>query len=80
MDLFAKIKKMIARELAVDADDIVPEAHFMNDLGADSLGVINLVTAVEDRFEIEIEEDDLAPIENVGMFVALVEKKVDEQS
>jgi acyl carrier protein len=76
MDLNAEIKKMIAKELAVDEMDVVLEAHLQDDLGGDSLAVLNLAVAISKRYSIEIVYDDMVEIENVQELIQLVEKKI----
>jgi acyl carrier protein len=76
MDLNAEIKKMIAKELAVDEMDVVLEAHLQDDLGGDSLAVLNLAVAISKRYSIEIIYDDMVEIENVQELIQLVEKKI----
>jgi acyl carrier protein len=75
MDLFMTIRKIIARELTVDAETVVREARFRDDLGADSLELLNLIQAVEDRFEVHLPQEELGAVETVGDFVRLVESK-----
>ena len=53
-----RVKKIIAEQLGVEEDDVVPEAKFVEDLGADSLDTVELVMALEEEFEIEIPDED----------------------
>ncbi|PIE70485.1 MAG: acyl carrier protein [Deltaproteobacteria bacterium] len=62
MPVEEKIKKIIAEKLNVDLDEVVPEATLVDDLGADSLDLVELVMSMEDVFEIEINEDQAALI------------------
>ncbi len=80
MTLYAEIKEMIVRELALDAKAVVPEARLQDDLGADSLGLLNLATAIETRYGIEIQGDDLVDIPNVGELVKWVESRISSKS
>jgi len=52
-----RVKKIIAEQLGVEEDDVVPEAKFVEDLGADSLDTVELVMAFEEAFEIEIPDE-----------------------
>ena len=52
-----RVKKIIAEQLGVEEDDVVPDAKFVEDLGADSLDTVELVMAFEEAFEIEIPDD-----------------------
>ena len=59
MTVEAKVKKVIAQKLQnVDIEDVVPEASLIEDLGADSLAIIELVMSMEEVFNIDIEDDD----------------------
>ena len=80
MDLFAEIKEIIIEELAVDEEAVVSEAHLQDDLGADSLMILNLTEVIGVRYEIEIQGDDLVDIANVGELVKLVESKISSKS
>lgn len=76
MELYAEIKEIIVRELAVDKEVVVSEAHLQDDLGADSLALLNLAEAIETRYGIEIQGDDIVDLANVGELVKLVESKI----
>lgn len=76
MDLFAEIKAMIAKELAVDEALVVPEAHLQDDLEADSLALLNLSVTIGERYGIDIQGDDLVDTESVGELVKLVETMI----
>ena len=76
MTVYEEIKKMIIVVLALDKEAVVPEAHLQDDLGADSLGLLALAEAIDKRFGIELQSDDLVDIHNVGEFVKLVESKI----
>ena len=58
MSTFDKIKEVIIDKLGVDESAITKEAHFVNDLGADSLDIVELVMAMEEEFEIEIPDEE----------------------
>ncbi|MCY1041389.1 acyl carrier protein [Corallococcus sp. bb12-1] len=62
----AKIKSIIADQLGVGEDEIKPEASFIEDLGADSLDIVELVMAMEEEFEVEIPDDEAENIKTVG--------------
>ena len=76
MELFNELKEIIAMELAVDESTVVPEAHLQDDLGADSLGMLNIAEAIADKYKITIVADDLVDIANVGELVAMVKTKI----
>jgi acyl carrier protein len=64
-DITAKVKSIITEQLDVDEDEIKPESTFIDDLGADSLGLVELVLAFEDEFKIEIPDEDTEKIRTV---------------
>ncbi len=76
MSLYDEIKEIITMELALDEKTVVPEAHLQDDLGADSLGLLNLAEALDARYRIQLQGDDLVDIPNVGELVKLVESKI----
>ncbi|MEE4356431.1 MAG: acyl carrier protein [Desulfococcaceae bacterium] len=53
-----KVRKIIADKLSVDLDEVIPEAAFVDDLGADSLDLVELIMSMEEEFDIEISDDD----------------------
>ncbi len=53
-----KVRKIIAEKLSVDVGEVVPEAAFVDDLGADSLDLVELIMSMEEEFDIEISDDD----------------------
>jgi acyl carrier protein len=65
MSVEDKIKKIIAEKLGVDAGDVVAEASFVDDLGADSLDLVELIMSMEEEFDIEISDDDAEAIVTV---------------
>ena len=66
MDVQAKVKEIIVQQLGVDADKVTPEASFVDDLGADSLDVVELVMAFEEEFGMEIPDEDAEQLQTVG--------------
>ncbi|MDI1475633.1 acyl carrier protein [Polyangium sp. y55x31] len=64
-DISADVKKIIKEQLDVDEKDIKPESTFIDDLGADSLGLVELVLAFEEAFEIDIPDEDTEKIRTV---------------
>jgi acyl carrier protein len=65
MEILDKIKKIIADQLGIDEDDVVPEASFIDDLGADSLDIVELIMAFEEEFDLEIPDEDAEKIKTV---------------
>ena len=66
MDVEAKVKEIIVEQLGVDEGQVSAEASFIDDLGADSLDTVELVMAFEDKFEIEIPDEDAEKMRTVG--------------
>jgi acyl carrier protein len=64
-DITAEVKRIIKEQLDVDEKDIKPEAQFVEDLGADSLGTVELVLAFEEAFELDIPDEDAEKIRTV---------------
>ncbi|MDP3279307.1 MAG: acyl carrier protein [Deltaproteobacteria bacterium] len=65
MDTAQKVKEVIVKSLSVSMEDVKPEASFINDLGADSLAIVELVLAFEEAFEIDIPDEDTEKIRSV---------------
>jgi len=77
MAVAEKVKDIVADELSVDATIVTPNARFVEDLGADSLDVVELVMRFEEEFEIEIPDEDAEKITTVGEAVSYIEKKAE---
>jgi len=73
--MLEKIKEMVAEQLNVDAADITAETSFKEDLGADSLDLFELVTNLEDEYEIEIPSEELEKITTVGAVLDYLKSK-----
>jgi acyl carrier protein len=78
MSVFDRVKKVIVEQLDVAEEEVVLEAAFEADLGADSLDVVELVMALEEEFEITIPDEDAEKIGTVGQAVDYIERKVKE--
>ena len=76
MEIFSEIKEILVKELALDDEAVVPEAHLQDDLGADSLALLNLTELIGIRYNIGITGDDLVEINNVSELVALIESRI----
>ena len=70
-----KVKEIIMEQLGVGADQVTPEASFIDDLGADSLDTVELVMALEDEFDIKIPDEDYDKIGTVGDVIEYIESK-----
>jgi acyl carrier protein len=75
MAVVDKVKEIVADELSVDASIVTSQARFVEDLGADSLDVVELVMRFEEEFEIEIPDEDAETITTVGEAVDYIERK-----
>jgi acyl carrier protein len=75
MSTFDRVKKVIVEQLDVSEEEVTPEASFVDDLGADSLDVVELVMGLEEEFEIEIPDEDAEKIRNVQDAVKYIEEK-----
>jgi acyl carrier protein len=62
MENFEKVKEILVDVLGVNADDVKPESKFVDDLGADSLDLVELIMSLEDKFQIEISDTDAEKI------------------
>ena len=77
-DIFERMQKIIAEQFAVDAEEITTETNFEDDLGADSVDLVELVMSMEEEFEIgEVHEDELSGLTTVGDCVNYLTKKLD---
>lgn len=65
VDVLEKVKKIIVEQLGVEEADVVPEASFIEDLGADSLDIVELIMALEEEFGVEIPDEDAEKIVTV---------------
>lgn len=73
-DIAERVKKIVVEHLGVDADKVVESANFIDDLGADSLDIVELVMAFEEAFNVEIPDDAAETITSVGDAVRFLEK------
>lgn len=75
--VFERVKSIIVEQLNVDEEEVTPEASFVEDLGADSLDVVELVMALEEEFELEIPDEDAEKIQTVGEAVRYIERHLE---
>tara|TARA_Y100000052_G_C2903071_1_gene57914 strand:- start:20 stop:256 length:237 start_codon:yes stop_codon:yes gene_type:complete len=75
-DVFERVKKIVVENLEVEADKVTEAASFIDDLGADSLDLVELVMAFEEEFGIEIEDEVQEQIRTVGDAVSEIKKTV----
>ena len=76
-EIFKTMQDLIAEQFAIDADEISMDSSFVDDLGADSVDLVELVMAMEEEFEVgEIDEEDLAGLKTVGDCVRYLNSKL----
>lgn len=74
-DIIVRIQKIVADRLGVEESEVKPEASFKDDLGADSLDVVELVMELEDEFDLEISDEDAEKIITVGDVVEYISSR-----
>ncbi|HHW11053.1 MAG TPA: acyl carrier protein [Firmicutes bacterium] len=77
MDIFEKVRDLVVEQLGVEADEVTMEASFVDDLGADSLDIVELVMAFEEAFDLEIPDEDAEKITTVGSAVSYLKSKIE---
>ena len=65
-NIFEKIKEIVVEQLGVDEEEVTEKASFVDDLGADSLDIVELIMALEEEFDMEIPDEDAEKISTVG--------------
>ena len=75
-EIFEKVKGIIVEQLGVADTAVTMEASFIDDLGADSLDIVELVMAIEEEFDIEIPDSDAEKVVTVGDVVDYIQEKV----
>lgn len=76
---FEKLKDIVAEQLGVEADEVTLEANIQDDLGADSLDVVDLITTIEDEFDISIPDETVEQIKTVGDIVNYIDANSDAE-
>ena len=76
VDVEAQIKEAIVEKLGVEESKVTPAASFINDLGADSLDTVELIMELENRFNIQIPDEDQEKIQTVGDAITYVKSKI----
>ncbi len=74
--IFDRVKKVVCEELGVPESEVTETASFIDDLGADSLDVVELVMALEEEFSIDIPDDDVAALKTVGDVITYISGKL----
>ena len=76
--VFEKIKKILAEQLDADVDEMTLETRIGDDLGADSLDVVEMLMAIEDEFEVEIPDEDIEGLKTIGDVVEYINNNITE--
>ncbi|NLG93639.1 acyl carrier protein [Caproiciproducens galactitolivorans] len=74
--VFEKVKAILSEQFDVEEDTITPDTSIADDLGADSLDVVDLLMSIEDEFEIEVPDEEIDNIKTVGELVKYIEDNV----
>ena len=74
MEVIDRVKKIIVDQLGVDASKISEDSSFVDDLGADSLDIVELIMAFEEEFDVEIPDEDAEKIKTVGDAIKYLDK------
>ncbi len=72
--VFETVSKLIADQLKVSVEKVVPEAHLVEDLGADSANIMVLIMDLEDEYQMQVEDSAITELKTVGDIVAYIEK------
>ncbi len=75
--VYEKIKKMLADQLDANADDMTMDTRIGDDLGADSLDVVELLMAIEEEFEVEIPDDEIENLKTIGDVTDYIQSHMD---
>ncbi|MBR3420986.1 MAG: acyl carrier protein [Ruminococcus sp.] len=76
--VFDKIKELIVEQLGVEEDAVTPEANIQEDLGADSLDIVDLIQTIEDEYDLSIPDEAVEEIKTVNDIVNYIEKNTEE--
>ncbi len=76
MDLEKRLNNLIVEQLGISEEEAVPEASFIDDLGADSLDIVELVMAMEEEFDVEIPDEDAEQIQRISDAISYMKEKL----
>lgn len=77
--IFDKVKEIIVEQLGVDAEEVTLESSFIDDLGADSLDIVELIMALEEEFDMEIPDEEAEKFPTVGDVVEYIKEHTDNE-
>ncbi|MBP3242258.1 MAG: acyl carrier protein [Ruminococcus sp.] len=77
--ILEKLKEIIAEQLGVEEDAVTPDANIQDDLGADSLDLVDLIQTIEDEYDLEIPDEAVEEIKTVNDIVNYIEKNTDAE-
>ncbi len=77
MQLEQRVTNIIVNHLKISQEEVIPEASFVDDLGADSLDIVELVMAMEEEFDIEIPDEDAEKIQTIGDAISYLKEKLE---
>ncbi|MBS3809307.1 MAG: acyl carrier protein [Desulfobacterales bacterium] len=75
MKIEDKVKKLIAEKLEVDQEDVIPKASLIDDLGADSLALVEMIMTMEEEFDLEVPDEDAEQLKTVKDAIEYIKKK-----
>ena len=78
MDIFEQVKKILCDQLDVEEEQVNEDSEVIDDLGADSLDIVDLVMTLEEEFDTEIPDEDIENLKTVGDIVKYIEERVAE--
>jgi acyl carrier protein len=77
--IFDKIKEIVIEQLGVDPEDVAMESSFIDDLGADSLDIVELIMALEEEFDLEIPDEEAEKFPTVGDVVSYIKEHTENE-
>lgn len=75
-EILEKVKPVIADKLGIGEDEITMESHFINDLGADSLGLVDITMALEEEYSMEIPDEEASKLVTVGAMIEYIKNNL----
>jgi acyl carrier protein len=75
-EILAKVAPIVSDKLGIPQEQVVMEAHFINDLGADSLGLVDITMALEEEYGLEIPDEESSKLVTVGAMISYISKNI----